>query len=216
MTWEIGVVRSGAMAEQDDVTPTQMAFPYAAEIRLTKAQYGYATIRGRLPASFHDWQVKVLADGGSEADFKGVSRQDRRQMTTVTGRWNAMPAVQAQIEYERTRAIDARLEAPLKAWEAKMAKLFELAAGELPLVRTVVQVDEDGTRNLTVEEYHETNLTAMAKALEMEGRALAVFKDKTELSGPDGAAAIQVTFVRAEERVMATDEPAVLPGASDE
>lgn len=97
-----------------------------------------------------------------------------------------------------------------------MAKLFELAAGELPLVRTVVQVDEDGTRNLTVEEYHETNLTAMAKALEMEGRALAVFKDKTELSGPDGAAAIQVTFVRAEERVMATDEPAVLPGTSDE
>jgi hypothetical protein len=40
------------MADQDDVTPTQMAFPYAAEIRLTKAQYGYATIRGRLPASF--------------------------------------------------------------------------------------------------------------------------------------------------------------------
>lgn len=97
-----------------------------------------------------------------------------------------------------------------------MAKLFELAAGELPLVRTVVQVDEDGTRNLTVEEYHETNLTAMAKALEMEGRALAVFKDKTELSGPDGAAAIQVTFVRAEERARAGEDSAVLPGTSDE
>lgn len=91
-----------------------------------------------------------------------------------------------------------------------MAKLFELAAGELPLVRTVARVDEDGTRHLLMEEYHETNLTAMAKALEMEGRALAVFKDKAELSGPDGAAAIQVTFLKPMERAA---EAALLPGA---
>lgn len=103
----------------------------------------------------------------------------------------------------------------MRAWEAKIAKMFELAAGELPLVRKIVQVDEVGNRHLLVEEYHETNLTAMAKALEMEGRSLAVFKDKTELSGVDGAAAIQVTFVRADERAMEVDEePAALPGAA--
>jgi hypothetical protein len=60
----------------------------------------------------------------------------------------------------------------------------------------VCQIGEDGSRNLLIEEYHETSLTALAKAVEMEGRALAVFKDRQELSGPDGAAAaIEVRFV---------------------
>lgn len=182
------------MSEQG--TPRQFEFDYASAIRLTRPQYVYATMRGRLPLGFKDWHIKILADGGTEADFKGVTHAQKHSLLTITSRWNALPAVRAQIEYERTRAIDARLEAPLQAWEAKMAKLFELAAGELPLVRTVARVDEDGTRHLLMEEYHETNLTAMAKALEMEGRALAVFKDRNELSGAEGAAAIHVTFAK--------------------
>jgi hypothetical protein len=75
-----------------------------------------------------------------------------------------------------------------------------MAAGELPMVRTVVEFQEvagseEKLRVLQAEEYHETSLTALGKALEMAGRALGVFKDKTELSGPDGTAAIQVLFV---------------------
>ena len=56
-------------------------------------------------------------------------------------------------------------------------------------------------RVLQVEEYVETNLTALGKALEMQGRALSVFKDRQELTGPGGEAlpAIQVQFVRPED-----------------
>lgn len=187
-------------------SPGQLAFPYVGAVRLTKAQYAYATMRGRLPVSFYDWQVKVLSDGGTEADFPNVTRQERRQLTTVTGRWNEMPAVQAQIEYERAIALEARLAEPLRAWEARMEKLLAMAAGELPQVRTIAQEDADGNRNLTVEEFHETNLASLSRALEMQGRALAIFKDKTELSGPDGAAAIQVSFVRPEHTGGAREE----------
>ena len=81
-----------------------------------------------------------------------------------------------------------------------------MAAGELPQRRTVDTgaarwVEVEGlqskipNRVLAVEEFYETNLTALAKALEMQGRALSVFKDRQELSGPDGTAAIQVLFV---------------------
>lgn len=185
--------------------PAQMAFPYSNEIRITKYQYAYATIRGQMPGSFPDWQCKVLADGGSEADFKATTARQRRSLCTATGRWNAMPAVQAQIEYERSRAIETRLAEPLRTWEAKMAKLHALAAGELPMTRTVAIADKQGKRTLEVEEFYETNLTAMAKALEMEGRALAVFKDKAEISGPDGAAAIQVLFVKPEDGYRTED-----------
>ncbi len=185
--------------------PTQMAFHYSDEIRITKHQYAYATIRGQMPGSFPDWQCKVLADGGSEADFKATTARQRRSLCTATGRWNAMPAVQAQIEYERSRAIETRLAAPLRAWEAKMAKLHALAAGELPMTRTVAITDKQGKRILEVEEFFETNLTAMAKSLEMEGRALAVFKDRAEVSGPDGAAAIQVLFVKPEDGYRTED-----------
>ena len=183
-------------AETAEQTPMQMAFPYAASLRMTKQQYEYATIRGRLPASFTDWQCKLLADGVAESEFARYSRQERRQISTVLCRWHAMPAVQAQIEYERALSLETRLAEPLRAWQAKMAKLYAMAAGELPLTRTVTQIGEDGSRHLLVEEYLETSLTALAKAVEMEGRALAVFKDRQELSGPDGAAAaIEVRFV---------------------
>ncbi len=193
-------------------TQEQLEFGFAGHVRLTRHQYAYATIRGRMPESFQDWQCKLLADGLDEAVIKKMPRSDRNNASTIAGRWNAMPAVQAQIEYERSRAIDARLAAPLRAWEAKMAKLHALAAGELPLTRTVAITDKEGGRRLEVEEYFETNLTAMAKALEMEGRSLAVFKDKAEISGPDGAAAIQVLFVKPEDPYRADgalDAPAV-------
>lgn len=193
-------------------TQEQLEFGFAGHVRLTRHQYAYATIRGRMPESFQDWQCKLLADGLSEAEIKKMPRSDRNNASTIAGRWNALPAVQAQIEYERSRAIDARLAAPLRAWEAKMAKLHALAAGELPMTRTVAVTDKEGGRQLFVEEYFDTNLTAMAKALEMEGRALAVFKDKAEISGPDGAAAIQVLFVKPEDPYRADgalDAPAV-------
>lgn len=193
-------------------TQEQLEFGFAGHVRLTRHQYAYATIRGRMPESFQDWQCKLLADGLDEAVIKKMPRSDRNNASTIAGRWNAMPAVQAQIEYERSRAIDARLAAPLRAWEAKMAKLHALAAGELPMTRTVAITDKEGGRRLEVEEFFETNLTAMAKALEMEGRSLAVFKDKAEISGPDGAAAIQVLFVKPEDPYRADgalDAPAV-------
>lgn len=185
----------------------QLEFGFAGHLRLTRAQYAYATVRGRLPESFSDWQCKLIAEGWDEARIKTVTRKQSKELATITGRWNAIPAVQAQIEYERAIALETRLAEPLRAWEATMRKYLAMAAGELPLVRTVDTGvvkwrDEPGTqvkvpeRVLTVEEYQETNLTALGKALEMAGRALGVFKDRTELSGPDGtAAAIQVLFV---------------------
>jgi len=175
--------------------PDQLEFGFAGQLRLTRQQYAYATVRGRMPQSFTDWQCKLLSDGWDEARIKTVLRKQSRELATITGRWNAMPAVQAQIEYERALSLETRLAEPLRAWQAKMAKLYAMAAGELPLTRTVTQIGEDGSRNLLVEEYLETSLTALAKAVEMEGRALAVFKDRQELSGPDGAAAIEVRFV---------------------
>ena len=184
----------------------QLEFGFAGQLRLTRAQYAYATVRGRLPESFSDWQCKLIAEGWDEARIKTVTRKQSKELATITGRWNAIPAVQAQMEYERAIALETRLAEPLRAWEAQMRKYLAMAAGEIPLVRTVDTGvvkwrDEPGMqtkvpeRVLTVEEYQETNLTALGKALEMAGRALGVFKDRTELSGPDGAAAIQVLFV---------------------
>lgn len=169
--------------------------------RLTKQQHAYAVARGRLPTNIPDWQCRLIADGWSEADIKAVGRKQSNAISANLAKWNAMPSVQAVIEYERAVALETRLAEPLRAWEARMERLLAMAAGELPQVRTVVQVveDEQGTgpaeRILTAEEYWESNLSAMAKALEMQGRALSVFRDRTELSGPDGAAAIQVLFV---------------------
>ena len=180
--------------------PDQLEFGFAGQLRLTRQQYAYATVRGRMPENFTDWQCKLLSDGWDEARIKTVTRKQSRELATITGRWNAIPAVQAQIEYERALALETRLAEPLRAWEAQMRKYLAMAAGELPMVRTVVEYQEvpgskDTTRVLQAEEYHETSLTALGKALEMAGRALGVFKDKTELSGPDGSAAIQVLFV---------------------
>ena len=81
--------------------PQQMGFGFAGHMRLTKAQYAYATVRGRMPASFGDWQCKLLAEGLSEAEIKGTPRKKVKELATVTSRWNAITAVQAQIEYER-------------------------------------------------------------------------------------------------------------------
>ncbi len=177
---------------------TQLEFGYAGHVRLTRQQYAYATVRGRMPDSFSDWQCKLIAEGWDEARIKAVTRKQSRELATITGRWNAIPAVQAQIEYERAIALETRLAEPLRAWEAQMRKYLAMAAGELPQVRSVDTGsvrwrEEPGVagrvpeRVLTVEEYQETNLTALGKALEMAGRALGVFKDRTELSGPDGA-----------------------------
>lgn len=196
--------RTASTAES--VVSNQLEFGFAGHLRLTRAQYAYATVRGRMPDSFSDWQCKLIAEGWDEARIKTVTRKQSKELATITGRWNAIPAVQAQIEYERAIALETRLAEPLRAWEAQMRKYLALAAGELPLVRTVDTGmvkwrDEPGMqvkvpeRVLAVEEYQETNLTALGKALEMAGRALGVFKDRTELSGPDGTAAIQVLFV---------------------
>lgn len=189
------------MQDQDmgETALEQLEFGFAGLVRLTRHQYAYATIRGRMPEAIRDWQCKLIADGMDEAQMKTLSRRERNNVNSLVARWNAMPGVQAQIEYERARAIETRIAAPLRAWEAKMAKLHALAAGELPMTRTVAITDKEGGRRLEVEEYFDTNLTAMAKALEMEGRALAVFKDKAEISGPDGAAAIQVLFVKPDD-----------------
>jgi len=186
----------------------QLEMGFAGHLRLTRQQYAYATVRGRMPESFADWQCKLLSEGWDEARIKTVSRKQSKELATVTARWNAIPAVQAQIEYERAIALETRLAEPLRAWEAQMRKYLAMAAGELPMVRTVdtgvvmwrrqegmqTQIPE---RVLTEETYLETNLTALGKALEMAGRALGVFKDRTELSGPGGEAlpAIQVQFV---------------------
>lgn len=186
--------------------PQQTAFPWAGHVRLTRQQYLYATTRGRMPGSFHDWQCLILARGGSEEEFKGFGRAEKQRLAAVTARWNAIPAVQAQIEYERAISLETRLAEPLRAWEARMERFLALAAGELPQVRTVdtgeVRWREDPEtrekvpqRVLQVEEYVETNLTALGKALEMQGRALSVFKDRQEVTGADGAPAIQVLFV---------------------
>jgi hypothetical protein len=197
------------MQNPDESSPQQTEFPWAGHVRLTRQQYLYATTRGRLPGAFSDWQCLILARGGTEEDFKGLSRAEKQKLAATTARWNAIPAVQTQIEYERAISLETRLAEPLRAWEARMQQYLAMAAGELPLVRTVDTGevrwrDEPGMqakvpeRILRVEEYVETNLTALGKALEMQGRALSVFKDRQELSGPDGAAfpAIQVQFVQ--------------------
>ena len=64
------------------------------------------------------------------------------------------------------------------------------------MVRTVVEMipgDEDAegakeplTRRVTIENYYETQLPILGKAIEMQGKALSVFVDKTEVSGPGG------------------------------
>lgn len=179
------------------------------DMRITKRQFTYATIRGRMPANFADWKCKLMSDGLSDEEIEGASKLVIRDATVAAWRWNQIPAVQAQIEYERSIALERRLAEPVKAWEAKLERLLAIAAGELPQVRTVDTgkrrkkiVDEDveiEARVLDTEEYHESNLPALAKVLEMQGRSLGIFKDKAEISGPNGAPlpAIQVTFVRA-------------------
>jgi hypothetical protein len=178
-------------------------------MRITKRQYAYATVRGRMPANCADWKCKLLADGWTDEEIEGASKSEISYAITATWRWNKIPAVQAQIEHERSVAIEARLQEPIRTWEARMEKLLAMAAGELPQVRSVDTgkrkkkiVDEDveiEARVLDTEEYHESNLQALAKVLEMQGRSLGLFKDRAEISGPGGAPlpAIQVTFVRA-------------------
>lgn len=188
--------------------PEQLEFRYAPSLRVTPGQYAYATVRGRMPETFSDWQCKLIAEGWSEEGLKGVTRKQSKEVASVTARWNRLPGVQAQIEYERAISLENRMAEPLRAWEARMEKLLALAAGELPQVRTIARATEEGKRLLEEEEYRETNLTALAKALEMTGRALGVFKDKTELSGPDGAAlpAIQVSFVHPRDASSASSQ----------
>lgn len=196
---------------EGDVDPdleqfTQQEFPWAGHLRLTRKQYEYATTRGRMPATFTDWQCLALVMGKTEADFKDLKTGTKKSYMVATARWNGMPAVQAQIEYERAISLKTRMAEPLRAWEARMEKLLAMAAGEMPQTRTVdtgvvrwrkeegmqAEVPE---RILTTELYVETNLPSLSRALEMQGRALAIFKDKQEISGPDGAAAIQVLWV---------------------
>ena len=197
---------AGADAGSGANVPRQLSLASMEPFQLTKQQYAYAVTRGRLPASIPDWQCKLIADGWEETAIKGVGRRQSKDLAAVTSRWNAIPAVQAQIEYERAIALETRLAEPLRAWEARMERLMAMASGELPQRRTVdtglvtwVQVEgmqaKVPNRVLVVEEVCETNLSALAKALEMQGRALSVFKDRQELSGPDGTAAIQVLFV---------------------
>lgn len=196
----------GVGAGSGEKVPRQLSLASVEPFQLTKQQYAYAVTRGRLPATIPDWQCKLIAEGWDEAAFKGISRRQSKDLAAITSRWNAIPAVQAQIEYERAIAMETRLAEPLRAWEARMERLMAMAAGELPQRRTVDTgaarwVEVEGlqskipNRVLAVEEFYETNLTALAKALEMQGRALSVFKDRQELSGPDGTAAIQVLFV---------------------
>lgn len=181
-------------------TPRQLVLEGTESYRMTKRQYAYAVVRGRMPASIPDWHCRLIAEGWTDEDIKRVTRKASNAICANLAVWNAMPAVQAQIEYERAIALETRLAEPLRAWEARMEKLLSMAAGELPQVRTFAQVmqDEDGNalpeRSLTIEEYYESNLAALAKALEMQGRALAIFRDRQEVSGPDGAQ-IQVSFV---------------------
>jgi hypothetical protein len=150
-----------------------------------------------------------MADGLTDEEMNAMSQREINAATATARNWNLIPAVQAQIDYERSVAIETRLKEPIRAWEAKLERLLAIAAGELPQVRTVDTgkrrkkiIDEDveiEARVLDTEEYHESNLPALAKVLEMQGRSLGLFKDRAEISGPNGAPlpAIQVTFVRA-------------------
>lgn len=193
----------------DDQTLGESESSETEVIRLTKHQYAYATIRGRMPTNYADWRCRLLADGMTDEEIDATPRKRIKEIASQTARWNRMASVQAQIDYERSIAIDSRLAAPIRAWEARMEKLLAMAAGELPQVRSVDTgkrrkkvVDEDveiEARVLDTEEYHESNLPALAKVLEMQGRSLGLFKDRAEISGPNGSPlpAIQVTFVRA-------------------
>jgi hypothetical protein len=73
--------------------------------RLTKQQHAYAVARGRLPTNIPDWQCRLIADGWSEADIKAVvGRKQSNAISANLAKWNAMPAVQSVIEYERAVA----------------------------------------------------------------------------------------------------------------
>jgi len=179
----------------------------AQPLRITKRQFAYATMRGRMPSTCADWRCKCMADGLTDEEIDRFTQREINAATATARNWNLIPAVQAQIDYERSVAIETRLKEPIRAWEAKLERLLAIAAGELPQVRTVDTgkrkrkiVDEDveiESRVLDVEEYHESNLQALAKVLEMQGRSLGIFKDRAEISGPGGTPlpVIQVSFV---------------------
>jgi hypothetical protein len=102
--------------------------------------------------------------------------------------------VRREIEHEREIALGP-VKVTAEAWWAKVRRLEAMASGELPMIRTVVEMipaedaDDDKaapTRRVSIENYYETQLPVLSKAIEMQGKALSVFIDKTELTGPNG------------------------------
>jgi hypothetical protein len=166
-------------------------------VRLTAGQYAYARVRGRMPRSkeWPDWRCYLVAQGMDIDAAARADRNDHKGATVITARWNRIPGVKREIEHEREMAL-APVKLTAEAWWAKVKRLEAMASGELPMVRTVVELvpgDEDGegkkellTRKVTFETYYETQLPVLSKAIEMQGKALSVFVDKTEVSGPGG------------------------------
>lgn len=175
----------------------QLLLPGTEMVRLTAGQYAYARVRGRMPRSkeWPDWRCYLVAQGMDIDAAARADRNDHKGATVITARWNRIPGVKREIEHEREMAL-APVKLTAEAWWAKVKRLEAMALGELPMVRTVVETilgekDGDGekmppTRQVTFENYYETQLPVLSKAIEMQGKALSVFVDKTEVSGPGG------------------------------
>lgn len=173
----------------------QLALEGMEQVLLTPRQYAYARIRGRLPKSkeWPDWRCALIAKGMSIEEAAAVeTRPDAASV--AASKWNRLPGVKREIAHEREIAL-APVKMSAEAWWAKVKRLEAMAAGELPMVRTVVEMipGQDGegkekllTRQVTFETYYETQLPVLSKAIEMQGKALSVFVDKTEVSGPNG------------------------------
>lgn len=148
---------------------------------LSEREYAYARVRGRMPVSkeWPNWKCYLLATGH---DMDSITPADSSRARTTSTRYNRLPGVKDEIAHERELYLGQIGRRDANAWWAKVERMEGMAEGRLPVVRTV----STPAGALVLESFHETNLTALGKALEMQGKALNVFVERTELTGANG------------------------------
>lgn len=153
----------------------QLIMPGMEGAQLTPLQYRFATIRGRYPSCREHSDQWCVKEAGSDSSTVGARR-------TLASKWMKIPAVKQLIDEERARQSEVlRLDGDYVL--AGVIELKDMCMGKKPIIET--SVDEDG--NPVVSSRLSFNPTVAAKTYELLGKHQALWTDKTELTGKDGA-----------------------------
>lgn len=153
---------------------TQELLPGMELIKLKERDYLFATIRARYPKGkdYPDWKCYKMA--GATGNQQSLRANASRALKN--------PLVQQYIAEQKAMQKDA-LALTGDDVIADIVQLKDMSMGRIPTVHTVM--DDEG--DLNVVRSYGVNATAAKGSLELLGRHFALFKDKVEHTGEDGA-----------------------------